>query len=128
MGQQLYHIDEKHRCFVHGGFQPGVPFGQQRPQDFYWDRTLWQNAYQRKLLTSGDQKSDPSGPVPGFSEVFLGHTPTTNWGSDRPLNAFNIWNLDTGARHAGRLTIMDADTKQYWQSDPLPQLYSKGYR
>lgn len=126
--QQLYYIDEQRRCFVHGGFQLGVPFDQQRPQEFYWNRSLWENAYQHRLLVAGDGNPDPSGPVPDFPEVYLGHTPTTNWGSDKPLNAFNIWNLDTGAAHSGRLTIMDVDTKQYWQSDPLPQLYRKRYR
>ncbi|ULT39931.1 hypothetical protein KRR40_34415 [Niabella defluvii] len=42
---------------------------------------------------------------------------------NQPLNAFNIWNLDTGAGSSGRLTIMDVDTKEYWQSDPLNELY-----
>ena len=29
----------------------------------------------------------------------------------------NVWNLDTGAGYGYKLTIMDIDTKQYWQSD-----------
>lgn len=128
MRQQLYHVDGKNRCFVHGGFLSGIPLSQQRPQEFYWDRTLWENAYRHKLLMAGDEKLRSFAPVPDFSEVFLGHTPTINWGTDEPLNAFNIWNLDTGAGHSGRLTIMDADTKAYWQSDPLPSLYAENTR
>jgi serine/threonine protein phosphatase 1 len=36
---------------------------------------------------------------------------------------FNITNMDTGAGHTGKLTIMDIDSKIFWQSDPLPKLY-----
>ncbi|WP_169719542.1 phosphoesterase [Olivibacter sitiensis] len=125
--QRSYHIDGQGRCFVHGGFILGRPLDRQRPQEFYWNRNLWENAYQHKLM-AGDEKPDPFAPVPDFSEVYLGHTPTINWGTDQPLNAYNIWNLDTGAGHSGRLTIMDVDTKHYWQSDPLPKLYDKNFR
>ncbi len=126
--QRLYHVDEKRRCFVHAGFKPDVQFEQQNPADFFWDRTLWSNTYQHRLLTADVDRTHPFGKVTKFSEVYLGHTPTINWGSDRPLQAFNLWNLDTGAGHDGRLTIMNVDTKQYWQSDPLPELYTKNFR
>jgi serine/threonine protein phosphatase 1 len=39
------------------------------------------------------------------------------------MNAYNIWNLDTGAGFKGRLTIMEVETKAYWQSDLLTELY-----
>lgn len=42
-----------------------------------------------------------------FKEIYIGHTPTTKWGTDKPLRALNVLNLDTGAGHWGRLTIMD---------------------
>ncbi|SEK54121.1 hypothetical protein SAMN05421740_10226 [Parapedobacter koreensis] len=61
---------------------------------------------------------DPFAPALDFSEVYLEHAPT-NWGTDKPLNAFNIWNLDTGTGHSDRLSIMDTGTKAYWHSDPL---------
>lgn len=44
------------------------------------------------------------------------------------MRALNILNLDTGAGHSGRLTIMDISTKKFWQSDPLPELYTENYR
>jgi serine/threonine protein phosphatase 1 len=34
-----------------------------------------------------------------------------------------IWNVDTGAAFKGPLTIMDVDTKEFWQSEPLNTLY-----
>ncbi|SEN08943.1 serine/threonine protein phosphatase 1 [bacterium A37T11] len=128
MRQQLHHVDEHSRCFVHGGFKPEVPFYLQRPEEFYWNRTLWDNTYQHQLFTQSCNDSDPFGYVSEFREIYLGHTPTTNYGSKQPLNAFNIWNLDTGAGHSGLLTIMDVNTKEYWQSDPVMELYEKNMR
>ncbi|MEO8236216.1 MAG: serine/threonine protein phosphatase, partial [Flavobacterium sp.] len=32
-------------------------------------------------------------------------------------------NVDTGAAFNGPLTIMDIDTKEFWQSEKLPDLY-----
>ena len=40
-----------------------------------------------------------------------------------PLFKNTIWNLDTGAASKGALTITDIDTKEYWQSDCLSELY-----
>jgi serine/threonine protein phosphatase 1 len=39
------------------------------------------------------------------------------------LQMANVWNVDTGAAFTGPLTIMDVDTKDFWQSEPLPSLY-----
>jgi len=35
----------------------------------------------------------------------------------------NVWNVDTGAAFKGPVTIMDADTKEFWQSDFVYTLY-----
>ena len=35
----------------------------------------------------------------------------------------NVWNLDTGAGWSGKLTIMDVNSKEYWQADLTPDLY-----
>jgi serine/threonine protein phosphatase 1 len=34
-----------------------------------------------------------------------------------------VWNIDTGAGWSGKLTIMNVDTKEYWQSDLISELY-----
>ena len=39
------------------------------------------------------------------------------------MNRCNVWNLDTGGGWLGKLTIMDIDTKQFWQSDFVYELY-----
>jgi len=123
--QQLYHIDHHQRGFVHAGFDRKLPFLDQDPANYYWDRSLWQEALDRSEapLHTGLLEM-----VTTFHEIYIGHTPTTKNGTDQPLSAFNIMNLDTGAGHAGRLTIMDIDTREVWQSDPLPTLYTQNFR
>lgn len=63
--------------------------------------------------------------VTQFKHIFIGHSSTLNWNTDQPMTAINITNLDTGAGSTGKLTIMDIDSKEIWQSDPLPELYSQ---
>lgn len=126
--QKLYHIDNQNRCFVHAGFNRHLPLNRQRKEDFYWDRTLWQealntNTHQRDAAGVGEFFTGSN-----FTEVYIGHTPTTKLGTDQPMRALNVLNLDTGAGHSGRLTIMDIDTKQFWQSDPLRELYEHNFR
>lgn len=123
--QQLFHIDHQKRCFVHAGFNRNVSFYKQRQQDYYWDRTLWKEAMEQMAGSANKEKFDI---VTRFKEIYIGHSPTIHWGSDIPLMAYNIINMDTGAGHDGRLTIMDIDTKEFWQSDPLSELYVENFR
>jgi len=117
--QKLYYIDEQQRCFVHAGFDAGLPFFAQDAEDYCWDRKLWENAFQcQENGETLNVKAD-------FKEIYIGHTPTTKFNSDQPLKAFNIHNLDTGAGNSGRLTIMDINSKAFWQSDPTSELYDE---
>lgn len=118
-------IDNK--CFVHGGFNRNFFVGEQAvkyPYLLYWDRELWKKALcvhgsGIKLWTQDD-----------FDEIFIGHTATTEWKTTHPMNSGGVWNLDTGGGWSGCVTIMDIDTKQYWQSDLCKDLYpnEKGRR
>jgi serine/threonine protein phosphatase 1 len=47
----------------------------------------------------------------------------TNIGETIPVNKGCVWNIDTGAAFLGSLTLIDANTKEFWKSDPLPDLY-----
>lgn len=123
--QQLYYIDEKKRCFVHAGFDRQLPFLGQEATEYYWNRELWRDAMEHKETVNGIEKFDIT---TKFREIYIGHTPTTNWGTDKPIKIFNLINMDTGAGHSGRLTIMDIDAEEFWQSDPLPKLYSENFR
>jgi serine/threonine protein phosphatase 1 len=39
------------------------------------------------------------------------------------MHASNVWNIDTGAGFWGKLSALDIDTKEFWQSEPVKDLY-----
>ena len=80
------------------------------------DRTLVDEARQETL--AGRKPS-----FGAYQDIFVGHTPTQNFGSDILLNLGNLWMMDTGAGWSGKLSIMNVDTKEFWQSDPVTELY-----
>ena len=122
-GLHNYHLDTENRLFVHAGFTSlnGV-MHEHFKRMFFWDRTLWETALAMDpLLAPGDPLYPKR--FTHYKEIFIGHTPVTRIGKTVPVRMGNIWNLDTGAAFKGPLTIMDADTKQYWQSDPVYLLH-----
>jgi serine/threonine protein phosphatase 1 len=124
--QHLYYIDEFNNCFVHGGFNRHLEFKGQNPEVYYWDRELWSAALSYNAFDRHRQNVGRFRMVTDFNEIFIGHTSTMNWKTDQPMKAANIYNLDTGGGHAGRLTIMEVGSKQFWQSDPVGELYGHG--
>lgn len=119
--QLNYYIDEKNRCFVHGGFNRHSLISEQREMIYYWDRDLWSQALSYEAMTSENKPSFKT--KDNFSEIFIGHTSTQFWNKNEPMKAANIWNLDTGAGFLGKLSIMDVDTHEFWQSDTGDILY-----
>jgi len=140
MHQRLY-FEENNHFFVHGGFDRYKSIDDNRtdnPTAFYWDRDLWDQA----LSCKGEQKLQT---VDDFDKIYIGHTATTHWTEKevitiggiiiprggkimRPMFSGGVWNLDTGAGWTGKLTIMDVDTNEYWQSDLVTDLYPEEYR
>jgi serine/threonine protein phosphatase 1 len=121
----LYHIDDETRLFIHAGFTSmhGVE-KEAFMACFYFDRTLWEMALTMNSNMPKDSNFYPNR-LKHYSEIFIGHTPTTNYGYVEPMNAINVWNIDTGAAFKGRLSAMDIKTKEVFQSDVLPLLYPK---
>ena len=121
---QNYHLDEQNRLFVHAGFTNlnGVKL-EFFPKLLYWDRTLWEVAL--ALDESMDRNSEfyPKR-LKIYSEIYIGHSPISKTAMVPPLFKNSIWNLDTGAAFKGALTIMDIDSKEFWQSEVLSDLYS----
>lgn len=118
-----YHIDKENRLYVHAGFTNlHGPQHEYYPNLVYWDRTLWEMACS---VDPNLKKGDPLFPkrLELFDEIYIGHTPVTRIGKTIPYRAANVWNVDTGAAFKGALTILDADSKQFWQSDPVHTLY-----
>lgn len=118
-----YYLDEQNRLFIHAGFtnMNGVTF-EHFPKLFYWERTLWEMALAFDKTLPQDSKRYPRR-LKLYSEIYIGHTPVTQIGKTVPIQIANIWNVDTGAAFTGALTVLDIDTKEFWQSEPLPNLY-----
>ncbi|MFS4445855.1 metallophosphoesterase [Maribacter sp. 2307UL18-2] len=118
-----YHLDDQNRLFLHAGFTNlnGVDH-EYFPKMFYWDRTLWELALSMDKKLAKDNNRYPKR-LTHYNEIYIGHTPISKSASVLPKNAANVWNMDTGAAFKGALSLMDVDTKEIWQSDPVYQLY-----
>ena len=118
-----YHLDNQNRLFIHAGFtnMNGIAY-EYFPKLFYWDRTLWETALALNETIDKDSVYYPRRFLL-YKEIFIGHTPVTKIGETIPIQKACIWNVDTGAAFKGPLTIMDVDSKEFWQSEPLPNLY-----
>lgn len=105
-----YYIDENNNLFVHGGYNPIKPIEEHDREYLMWDRDL-AYAFGRKYAKD---------PLP-YRHVFLGHTSTQGIAHSRdatePITHLNVTCLDTGGGWNGKLTIMDVETLEYWQSD-----------
>lgn len=118
-----YYLDEQNRLFIHAGFtnMNGVAY-EYFQKTFYWDRTLWETALSLDTSIPTDSPYYPSR-LTLYNEIYIGHTPVTKINEIVPINKACIWNVDTGAAFMGPLTVLNIDTKEFWQSDLLPDLY-----
>lgn len=143
--QVNYYVDDQNRGFVHGGFNSKRGLGYEAyHSDYYWDRDLWSLALlQDRLIGSKGFSEVPTHATRFYNhkEVYIGHTSTGSWNAKGnmkeckdpnqilnsyitvPMNRCNVWNMDTGGGFEGKITIMDIDTKEYWQSDFCKELY-----
>lgn len=120
-------IEWKNTLFVHGGFNHQTSIEGQDLDDLCWDRQMVETAW-KKTIRNQPYKFGP------YEDIFVGHTSTQCFGvwdgthiierrTVKPLQLCNIWMIDTGAGWDGKLTIMNVETKEYWQSDLALQLY-----
>jgi serine/threonine protein phosphatase 1 len=109
-------IELDNKLFVHGGINPGLDLSEQDPELLMWDRDLLSDA-----VKTG--KKNPNYRYGKWDDIFIGHTTTEIYKTLKPGHACNVWVLDTGAGWSGKLTMMDIDSHEYWQSDLVPDLY-----
>ncbi|MDP8299149.1 MAG: metallophosphoesterase [Candidatus Tantalella remota] len=112
----LIQLDDK--IIVHGGLDINKDISEQDRLFAAWDRTFLRLAYETS-------KNDPDKRFFNTESIFIGHTPTTSFSDlDIPQKLCNVWCLDTGSGYSqGKLTIMNIDTEEYWQSDSVSYLY-----
>lgn len=96
--------------FVHGGFSPKKGIEKTEKTVILWDRDLIN--YARKFK------------IDKYKKVFIGHTATNVLPQHKdiinnsiPLKFNNLIMMDTGAGWNGKLSIMNIDTEEYWQSE-----------
>ena len=105
-----YYMDPQNNIYCHGGFNPKVDIDNQTREFITWDRTLCKYAHDRWI-----QKNPVT--ITPYNHVFLGHTSTMFFHSKKPLIMGNVIMLDTGGGDVGRLTIMNVETLEFWQSE-----------
>lgn len=104
-----YYIDEKNRLFVHGGYIDGVPIEKQDKMELMWSRRF---AEQTQLCKE----------IQDYEEVYIGHT--TIWRTSKlPMKIGKVVFMDTGGGWEGKLSMMNVDTKEVYQSDLVSELY-----
>lgn len=118
-----YHIDTQNRLFIHAGFTS--LYGVERELHegiFNTDRSLWEMVL---AMDKNLEKSSLFFPkrLQLYHEIYIGHTPTTNYNEPLPMNIHNLWNIDTGAAFKGKISIINIETKEVLQSENLPFLY-----
>jgi serine/threonine protein phosphatase 1 len=120
---KMYEVDEMNRLFIHAGFTSmHGPHQEFYSSNYSWDRTLWEVALAMDKKIERNSVLFPKR-LKLFHEIYIGHTPTLYYYMTVPMQGCSVWNIDTGAAFKGPLTIMDIDTKEFWQSDPVVQLY-----
>jgi serine/threonine protein phosphatase 1 len=84
------YYEDNDRLFIHAGFASmHGPGREHHPSNYSWDRTLWELAlaadpriprtslfYPKRLLL--------------YEEIFIGHTPTTNYDETAPMHRCNV--------------------------------------
>ena len=117
------YFEDSGNLFVHAGFShPKGPSEEFHAHLVYWDRSLWETARAAHNLSDQDSWQYPER-LKLYKEIFIGHTPVQRIGASQPFRASNVWNIDTGAAFQGTLSCLNTETKEFWQSDPVPSLY-----
>lgn len=118
-----YHLDEDNRLYIHAGFTnpKGIDF-EYFSKLFYWDRSLWELAVALDKSLTPEHIYYPER-LKKYKEIYIGHTPTTRLNEIRPMQRANVVNVDTGAAFRGSLSVIDADSKAFWQSKPAYTYY-----
>jgi len=113
-------IKSGENIFVHGGLEVEKSLEDQDEKYVAWDRDFIEKAMKM-------HKKDKNYKFLDANNIYTGHTPTLTRDTDKPQKFCNVWCLDTGSGlWHGKLTIMDIDTEEYWQSDSTWQLYADG--
>lgn len=118
-----YYLVIDNMAFMHGGCVYPKRLASLESVDTFdllWDRDLY-------YMASLSKVSKKPFSVKPFEKVFVGHTSTSvrEFGEERfkPFNYKGFWNIDQGGGWEGKLSLVDIDTGEYWQSDFVKNLH-----
>jgi len=141
--QGLYYFTLDNMIFVHGGFDPNRPITEQSIHTLTWDRDLIKYADKNnipkynKVFIAHTTTQHIVRDMINYRCRDCGHewhhkfefrdyvikcikcesdNVFESLGSTQPVKINNLYCLDTGAGWSGRLTIMDIDSEEFWQS------------
>ena len=112
---------------THGGPLGGTIPRDEPPEGYDYTNyipynTTWNRDYVYEAL-SYELSGKPNSPINPGKQLFVGHTPMVlekeGVITAKPLisKIYNIIDIDTGSfLEGGKLTVMDIDTKEYWQA------------
>ncbi len=110
---KYYHIIDN-MMFVHGGFDINTTLDKHSNDIFIWDRRLVFEAY-------SEHKNKEK--ISAYDKVFVGHTPTIKFNHFCPVKFCEVTLTDTGAGWGQKLSIINIDSGQFFQSDPTAKIY-----
>lgn len=120
-------INDKKYGFVHGGWASMKGLGHDISGTYHWDRSLWEHSAMFRNPKAGyPYVSKRWGDL---DRAFIGHTSTEADFFDvvGPVYGYEgrLVNIDQGAGWTGKLTLIDIETLEWWQSDFATNFYSK---
>lgn len=124
-----YHL-EGDKIFVHAGFDYTIEdIETQSMYSLIWDRDLIKSSYNSLKGFGSDHLLEKSPLTSDFykkiKEIYVGHTPTIGFDKSFtvPQVFCKILAMDTGACYSGKLSLMDINSKEVFQSDVVMSLY-----
>lgn len=110
------YIIEGDDLYVHAGFDTRVGLLDSTQDDLIWDREVVALAYSCHASGASDTGNQH---IDGWENIYLGHTDVRclKPNDTLPLKICNVWNIDTGAGHKGKVTVLCKETGEYWQSE-----------
>jgi serine/threonine protein phosphatase 1 len=114
-----YYYELDNKLFVHAGIYPDYAVKDQDASILLWDRSFFR-------LAINKHKQENCDPLTSYDEVYIGHTPIHRMGHNEPAKYCEVWLMDTGAGWGEKLSMMDIDTNQIYQSDRVMTLYPEG--
>jgi len=87
-------------------------------EELTWDRSMWY-----ACVGQSQHVGNTTEFVPHVDHTFIGHTSTMGLDVEEPWTICDVTNMDTGAGWHGKLSLLDMETFEFWQSDQVKLLY-----